>query len=62
MAKPVFKNYSQGRTSLFPASLDEKLPADSPARPVSRIVDHLDIGRVINTRKGGGRRAPVIPA
>ena len=29
MAKPVFKSYSQEQSALFPASLDEKLPADS---------------------------------
>lgn len=54
MAKPIFKSYSQGQVVLFPASLDEKLPADSPARLVNQIVDGLDISRVIDTYKGGG--------
>ncbi|MDR0765683.1 MAG: transposase, partial [Odoribacteraceae bacterium] len=57
MSKPVFKSYSQGQLVLFPASLDEKLPADSPARLINHIVDSLDISRVIDTYKFGGRRA-----
>jgi hypothetical protein len=38
MAKKSFKTYDQGQTRLFPQSLDEKLPADSPARLVNQIV------------------------
>lgn len=56
MAKPVFKSYSQGQSVLFPASLDEKLP-DSPARLINHIVDSLDISRVIDSYKFGGRSA-----
>jgi len=57
MAKPVFKEYNQGQVVLFPPSLDEKLPADSPARLVSQIVDNLDISSVVDTYKGGGSSA-----
>lgn len=57
MAKPVFKDYNQGQILLFPPSLDEKLPKDSPARLVSQIVDSLDISRVIDTYQGGGTSA-----
>lgn len=57
MAKPVFKEYNQGQVVLFPPSLDEKLPADSPARLVSQIIDNLDISRVVDTYKGGGSSA-----
>lgn len=57
MAKPVFKSYTQGQSVLFPASLDEKLPPDSPARLINHIVDNLDISRVIDTYKFGGRSA-----
>jgi transposase len=57
MAKPVFKDYSQGQNLLFPPSLDEKLPANSPARLVSQIVDNLDISKIIETYKGGGSSA-----
>lgn len=57
MAKPVFKSYTQGQSVLFPASLDEKLPADSPARLINHIVYSLDISRVIDTYKFGGRSA-----
>lgn len=57
MGKPVFKSYNQGQSVLFPASLDEKLPADSPARLINNIVDSLDISRIIDTYKVGGRSA-----
>lgn len=57
MAKPVFKEYNQGQVVLFPPSLDEKLPSDSPARLVSQIVDNLDISSVVDTYKGGGSSA-----
>ncbi|MDR2129637.1 MAG: transposase, partial [Odoribacteraceae bacterium] len=54
MSKPVFKSYSQGQAVLFPASLEEKLPEDSPARLINHVVDSLDISRVIDTYRGGG--------
>jgi transposase len=54
MTKIVFKNYNQGQISLFPASLDEKIPANAPVRLLSQIVDKLDVSRVIDTYKGGG--------
>ncbi len=57
MSKPVFKNYSQGQAVLFPASLDEKLAEDSPARLVSQVVDSLDVSRIRDTYKGGGSSA-----
>lgn len=54
MTKAVFKDYPQGQVLLFPPSLDEKLPADSPARLVNQIIDNLDISDIVNTYKGGG--------
>ena len=54
MAKPIFKSYNQGQISLFPASLDEKIPQDSPVRTINQIVDNLDITNVFDTYKGGG--------
>jgi transposase len=54
MAKIVFKSYNQGQTTLFPASLDEKISADSPVRLLNHIVDNLNISKVIDTYKGGG--------
>lgn len=57
MSKAVFKSYNQGQISLFPSSLDEKLPQDSPARLINQIVDSLDITKVIDTYKGGGTSA-----
>ena len=35
----------------------KKLPANSPARLVSQIVDNLDISKIIETYKGGGSSA-----
>ena len=54
MAKIVFKSHNQGQISLFPASLDEKIPADSPVRLINQIVDNLDISDIIDSYKGGG--------
>jgi transposase len=54
MAKPIFKSYNQGEILMFPTSLDEKVPADSPVRLINQIVDNLDLTDVINTYKGGG--------
>ena len=54
MSRVVYKSYSQGQVSLFPASLDEKVPQDSPTRLINQIVDNLDISDVIKTYKGGG--------
>ena len=57
MSRAVFKSNEQGQVVLFPASLDEKVPQDSPARLVNQIVDNLDIAEIINTYKGGGTSA-----
>jgi transposase len=54
MQRPIFKQYNQGLDCLFPIRLDEKIPAGSPARLASQIVDNLDISRIIDTCKGGG--------
>jgi transposase len=40
--RPVFKDYSQGQITLFPASLDDKIKKDSPVRLVNEIVERLD--------------------
>ena len=57
MSRAVFKSNEQGQILLFPASLDEKVPQDSPARLVNQIVDNLDIAQIIDTYKGGGTSA-----
>jgi transposase len=49
--KPVFKEYNQGQTTLFPVSLDSKIAQDSPVRLVNKIVDNLDISKVIKLTK-----------
>lgn len=55
--KVIFKEYNQGQGTLFPVSLDSKIPTDSPARLVSQIVDRLDISKVIDTYNSGGTSA-----
>ncbi len=57
MSRAVFKSNKQGQILLFPTGLDEKIPQDSPARPVNQIVDNLDIAQIIETYKGGGMSA-----
>ncbi len=57
MAKAIFKSYNQGQISLFPASLDEKIPQNSPVRTINQIVDNLNITKVFDTYKGGGTSA-----
>jgi transposase len=54
MIHPVFKSYNQREILMFPPSLDEKIPADSPVRLINQIVDNLDLRKVIATYKGGG--------
>lgn len=57
MVRKVFKSYDQGQTTLFPASLDEKVSQNSPVRTINQIVDNLDISKVFDTYKGGGTSA-----
>lgn len=54
MSKAVFKAYNKGQISLFPASLEDKIPADSPARVIDQIVDNLDLAEVFESYSGGG--------
>ena len=49
-----FKELSSQQILLFPASLDEKIPANHPVRVVSQIVDKLDINAILKSYKGGG--------
>lgn len=49
MSRPRFKSYNPGQTSLFPSSLDEKIPLDSPARLIDQIIESLDISSIIDT-------------
>jgi transposase len=57
MRKAAFKSYNQGQITLFPTSLDEKIPQNSPVRLINQIVDNLDITKVFDTYKGGGTSA-----
>ena len=54
MAKIAIKEYIQGQTTLFPQSLDERIPENAPVRVVNYVVDRLDLTEVLSTYKGGG--------
>ena len=54
MAKVAIKEYIQGQTTLFPPSLDERIPENAPVRVVNHVVDRLDLTEVMSTYKGGG--------
>ena len=57
MKKTAFKSYNQGQITLFPTSMDEKIPQNSPVRIINQIIDNLDITKVFDTYKGGGTSA-----
>lgn len=54
MKRINFKAYSQGQIDLFPASLDDFIPASAPVRLVNNIVDELDISPIIKSYNAGG--------
>ena len=54
MAKIAIKEYIQGQTTLFPPSLEERIPENAPVRVVNYVVDRLDLTEVMSTYKGGG--------
>jgi transposase len=54
MTKIAIKEYTQGQTTLFPQSLDERIAEDAPVRVVNYVVDRLDLTEVMATYKGGG--------
>lgn len=53
-SKLVFKAYSPNQTLLFPSNLEELIDANHPVRIVDQIIDHIDIGPLLDTYKGGG--------
>lgn len=57
MARVVFKDYSQGQTTLFPTDLGTLIDESAPVRIVNTVVDKLDISDVLSTYKGGGTSA-----
>ncbi|KAA6310192.1 hypothetical protein EZS27_038461, partial [termite gut metagenome] len=54
MKKITFKSHNQGEILLFPPSLEEKIPQNSPSRLVNQVVADLDISSLLQTYKGGG--------
>ena len=57
MGKIHYKSYSQGEISLFPPTFDEMVPADSPVRVVSKMVEKLNLQRFDKLYKQRGRSA-----
>jgi transposase len=53
-SKLAFKAYSPNQTLLFPSNLEELIDANHPVRVVDQIIDHIDIGPLVDTYKGGG--------
>jgi transposase len=51
---PVFKPYTQIQGNLLPRSYDELIPANHPVRIVNRVMDSLDLSKLIANYPGGG--------
>ena len=51
---PIFKSYHQNQVELLPQSLDDLIPSAHIVRLVNRIVDQMNIDKVLSTYKGGG--------
>ena len=49
MKPPRFKDYDQCQTIFFPSDIGESIPQTAPVRLISRIVDGLDIGSLMET-------------
>ena len=56
MAKITFKSDNQGQFQLLPPSLDDLIPSTHPVRVLNHIVDRLDVGKLLESYKGGGNR------
>jgi transposase len=54
MKKITFKSHNQGEILLFPPSLEETIPQNSPNRLVNQVVEDLEISSLLQTYKGGG--------
>jgi transposase len=54
MARPVFKDYLQNQTYLFPPNLDDMIGATHPVRVVSEVIERIDIDVLLKKYKGGG--------
>ncbi len=52
--QPIFKQYNQGQTELFPQRLDDYIGENDPVRLVNQVVDELDLTTLIQSYKGGG--------
>ena len=53
----VFKEQLGHQVVLFPQSIGERIPEAHPVRLVDRVVDELNIERILATYKGGAPAA-----
>lgn len=50
----VFKSSQQHQMSMLPPSLDELIDTHHPVRVVNKVVDQIDLTKLLSTYKGGG--------
>lgn len=53
MIEITFKPNCQGQALLFPPTVDNMVPEDSPVRLINQIVDELDLSNIDFGYKGG---------
>ena len=54
-SEPVFKEYDQEQSWLFPPNLNDMVPKNHVVRVVDHIIEQLDLERLYGRYKGGGR-------
>jgi transposase len=54
MSKAIFKSTNQNQPSLFPFNFDALIDKNHPVRLIDKVIDKLDVTKIINTYKGGG--------
>lgn len=56
-SKPGFIEYNQDQMMLLPPSLEDMIPDNHLVRVVNRVIGEMNIEALIETYKGGGRKA-----
>jgi transposase len=54
MSKAIFKSTNQNQPSLFPFNFDALIDKNHPVRLIDKVIDKLDVTKIINSYKGGG--------
>jgi len=52
--KPVFKEYNQDQLLLIPPSLEELIPKNHVVRTINKILDSINLDKIISKYRGGG--------